>query len=80
MIEMGRLTVRNRTGGTGRVRVSRLGATLRTRGEVAQLVEHTAENRGVAGSSPALAIPRSLRVVDAPERPVRTIVDGFERG
>ena len=25
------------------------------RGEVAQLVEHTAENRGVAGSSPALA-------------------------
>jgi hypothetical protein len=24
-------------------------------GEVAQLVEHTAENRGVAGSSPALA-------------------------
>ena len=31
-------------------------ATLRSRGEVAQLVEHTAENRGVAGSSPALAI------------------------
>ncbi len=29
-----------------------------TRGEVAQLVEHTAENRGVAGSSPALAISR----------------------
>ena len=28
------------------------------RGEVAQLVEHTAENRGVAGSSPALAIGR----------------------
>src|SRR5438132_7706366 len=26
------------------------------RGEVAQLVEHSAENRGVAGSSPALAI------------------------
>jgi hypothetical protein len=25
-------------------------------GEVAQLVEHTAENRGVAGSIPALAI------------------------
>ena len=32
------------------------GATLRRRGEVAQLVEHTAENRGVAGSSPALAM------------------------
>ena len=32
-------------------------ARLRSRGEVAQLVEHTAENRGVAGSSPALAIP-----------------------
>ena len=30
-------------------------ATLGCRGEVAQLVEHTAENRGVAGSSPALA-------------------------
>ena len=29
--------------------------TLPRRGEVAQLVEHTAENRGVAGSSPALA-------------------------
>ena len=32
-------------------------ATLPVPGEVAQLVEHTAENRGVAGSSPALAIP-----------------------
>ena len=30
-------------------------ATLSRLGEVAQLVEHTAENRGVAGSSPALA-------------------------
>src|SRR5438034_10201532 len=30
-------------------------ATLRRPGEVAQLVEHTAENRGVAGSIPALA-------------------------
>ena len=29
--------------------------TLSRRGEVAQLVEHSAENRGVAGSSPALA-------------------------
>jgi hypothetical protein len=27
------------------------------RGEVAQSVEHTAENRGVAGSIPALATP-----------------------
>ena len=45
-------------------------ATLRCRGEVAQLVEHTAENRGVAGSIPALAtrsvrstlrMPRALR-------------------
>ena len=34
-------------------------ATLPRRGEVAQLVEHTAENRGVAGSSPALAISSS---------------------
>jgi hypothetical protein len=30
-------------------------------GEVAQLVEHTAENRGVAGSIPALAISLRLR-------------------
>src|SRR5262249_26096875 len=30
-------------------------ATLEALGEVAQLVEHTAENRGVAGSIPALA-------------------------
>ena len=30
-------------------------------GEVAQLVEHTAENRGVAGSIPALAISLTLR-------------------
>ncbi len=29
---------------------------MRARGEVAQLVEHTTENRGVAGSIPALAI------------------------
>ena len=31
------------------------------RGEVAQLVEHTTENRGVAGSIPALAIPPGPR-------------------
>jgi hypothetical protein len=31
-------------------------ATITARGEVAQLVEHTTENRGVAGSIPALAI------------------------
>lgn len=29
----------------------------RVPGEVAQLVEHSTENRGVAGSSPALATP-----------------------
>ena len=38
------------------------------RGEVAQLVEHTAENRGVAGSIPALAIfsrsPKRARKLD----------------
>src|SRR3954468_17692813 len=28
------------------------------RGEIAQLVEHTTENRGVPGSSPGLATPR----------------------
>jgi 3-oxoadipate enol-lactonase len=34
--------------------------TAETGGEVAQLVEHTAENRGVAGSIPALATPLAL--------------------
>ena len=33
------------------------GATLLALGEIAQLVEHTTENRGVPGSSPGLAIP-----------------------
>ncbi len=32
------------------------GANLTRRGEVAQLVEHTTENRGVGGSIPPLAI------------------------
>jgi hypothetical protein len=32
------------------------------RGEVAQLVEHTTENRGVAGSIPALAILFYLQI------------------
>ena len=36
-------------------------ARLGDRGEVAQLVEHTAENRGVAGSIPALAISLVVR-------------------
>ncbi len=48
---------RARARGSGRVSEARGPATLPRRGEVAQLVEHTAENRGVAGSSPALAIP-----------------------
>jgi hypothetical protein len=34
-------------------------------GEVAQLVEHTAENRGVAGSIPALAIQSRHRFAGA---------------
>ena len=47
------------------------GATLHGRGEVAQLVEHTAENRGVAGSSPALAIAsHSGRRAARIERPI----------
>ena len=37
-------------------------------GEVAQLVEHTAENRGVAGSSPALAIRRTAGKKRRPDR------------
>ena len=39
----------------GTVNLTQPVGTLPRRGEVAQLVEHTAENRGVAGSSPALA-------------------------
>jgi hypothetical protein len=39
----------------------RTAAALRP-GEVAQLVEHTTENRGVAGSNPALAIQRLLQL------------------
>ena len=46
-------------------------ATLRCRGEVAQLVEHTAENRGVAGSIPALATPPRQTTSPAPARGTR---------
>src|SRR5215218_4456741 len=42
-----------------RERLNGRAATLRRQGEVAQLVEHTAENRGVAGSIPALAMRRA---------------------
>jgi hypothetical protein len=38
-------------------------------GQVAQLVEHTAENRGVAGSIPALATEVPAREVGAVEGP-----------
>src|SRR5919202_1921205 len=51
-----------RSAGPGKGRTSHERARPRRytqpRGEVAQLVEHTAENRGVAGSIPALAISR----------------------
>jgi hypothetical protein len=40
---------------TGRCEVSDSLKPASPQGEVAQLVEHTAENRGVAGSIPALA-------------------------
>ena len=40
----------------GRQKFALCDGRLPLRGEVAQLVEHTAENRGVAGSIPALAI------------------------
>ncbi len=50
-------------GTRGRCRVSlprggQRGASIGRRGEIAQLVEHTTENRGVPGSSPGLAISR----------------------
>ncbi len=38
-------------------------ATIFGRGEIAQLVEHTTENRGVPGSSPGLAIAENPRAV-----------------
>src|SRR5829696_4277126 len=38
-------------------------------GEIAQLVEHTTENRGVPGSSPGLAISRSAGRLGDPLRP-----------
>jgi hypothetical protein len=41
--------------------VGYLDASLTRPGEVAQLVEHTTENRGVAGSIPALAIASGTR-------------------
>jgi hypothetical protein len=44
-----------------RARVGYLDASLTRPGEVAQLVEHTTENRGVAGSIPALAIASGTR-------------------
>ena len=48
-----------RTGGTRRALVDQrpdAAISCRDRGEIAQLVEHTTENRGVPGSSPGLAI------------------------
>ena len=59
MIETGRFTTGTYRGRGNAAPIPPLasgGATLHGRGEVAQLVEHTAENRGVAGSSPALAM------------------------
>ena len=68
MIETGRVTARNLPRPSrpcaGRTQAAFDGATLHGRGEVAQLVEHTAENRGVAGSSPALAIGWIRSVAD----------------
>jgi hypothetical protein len=40
----------------------RRAARIAGRGEIAQLVEHTTENRGVPGSSPGLAIPPETRM------------------
>ena len=60
-----RTPIRSRTSGSARSSASdsrRSGrpeerhATIYGRGEIAQLVEHTTENRGVPGSSPGLAI------------------------
>ena len=44
--------------------------TAALRGEVAQLVEHSAENRGVAGSSPALATAQSTGETMFPPSPL----------
>ena len=50
------------------VRAAQSHARLPRRGEVAQLVEHSAENRGVAGSSPALATAASYPENKSPGR------------
>jgi hypothetical protein len=60
-------------------------ATLGFLGEVAQLVEHTAENRGVAGSIPALATDRlSARrtgfALEGPARPASLLLWTLTRG
>src|SRR5262249_5993477 len=51
------------------VGVAEHAARLARQGEVAQSVEHTAENRGVAGSIPALAT--SARSIDRPADELR---------
>ena len=48
-----------RTGARPLARIAAQVASLVGRGEIAQLVEHTTENRGVPGSSPGLAILRT---------------------
>src|SRR4051794_10444121 len=61
-IALARRAMRARTGSRRRMKrgsVARaFAATIALPGEVAQSVEHTTENRGVAGSIPALAISR----------------------
>src|SRR5439155_15673612 len=68
---------RSRRGRTGPDVLFSSSARLRARGEVAQLVEHTAENRGVAGSSPALAISATAaRVRVTPVQPTSFAILG----
>jgi hypothetical protein len=48
-------------------------------GQVAQLVEHSAENRGVAGSIPALPIPRTIVRIEADKASFAKLGDLMDR-
>ena len=52
------------------------GGRIGGRGEIAQLVEHSTENRGVGGSSPPLAILRSSRLALASSPLARPYIHG----
>src|SRR6201999_2789202 len=60
--------------------MTRCGKSRQTSGEVAQLVEHTTENRGVAGSNPALAMKGSYGLHYGLSSPANGSVERFGKG